>query len=382
MRVTLLCILLVSALALLCLQEEPVAPSTLSRANARQSETISPPSAVDAEAGPLKAVEVVDQVDSATGPDSIAAVASAIKHAASQDQQCLAGTRTKASAQSSTIHRWTDEAGIIHFSDQAPAAGAMGHRRIEVQGLPPVRVEARGIDMNLPDFVVQRATTDVQAIERIMRDSLGVTGDPGLELRIEFIASAETYAKRIGDAALANSDGTYSSRDRTIRIRKKDQDELNFQILRHEMTHALVHEHIGLLHTSINEGLAGYFQNIEVAGMGARIVLDSARRRPETSMSTDGQEELIDLLAREGSGFYGAGQELRYFRAMALIGLLMEHVEGREALSTLLLAQRAQPCQPVEPAPILGQAYPGGLESLARDWSNWMRNPMDRVITY
>ena len=318
----------------------------------------------------------------ASGPETLAAIASPVLHSANPGQPCLAGTGRKHSEEGATIHRWTDESGVIHFSDQPPAPGAAQHRRIEVEGMPPVRVAARGVDVNLPDFVVQRATMDAQAIERVMRSILGVAGDPGLALTIEFIGSAEIYARRIGDATMAYSDGTYASRDRTIRIRQKDDAELNFRILRHEMTHALVHEHIGNLPTSINEGLAGFFEHLEVAGMGARITTDVARRRPDASMSEDGQEELIDLLARESVGFYGAGQELRYLRAMALVALMMDRIEGRAALAALLSAQQAAPCLPVDSAPVLEKAYPGGLVALAREWAQWLRNPSERVLSY
>lgn len=316
------------------------------------------------------------------GAQSLLTLATSLAHSAGQLQPCLAGTRRPDSRADTTIHRWTDAAGIVHFSDKAPAAGATGHRLIEVKGLPPVRVEAHGIDVNLPDYLVQRATMDAQAIERILRESLGVAGEPGLELTVEFIASPETYTQRIGDAAMANSDGTYSSRDRTIRIRQKSDAELNFRILRHEITHALVHEHVGNLATSINEGLAGFFEHVEVAGMGARVALPAGQPGSGADMSADGHDELIDLLAREGSNFYGEGQDLRYWRALALVAVLMDRAEGRAALGEVLSAQRQTPCQPVEVAALLDGHYPGGLESLAGSWVQWLRHPPRSVYSY
>jgi hypothetical protein len=384
MRVGLLAALLVAVVALFWVQRSRVTDPEQATLHRQTSVPGSSQQAVSDAAGEAGRQPLQESAGDSTPSDSesLAAIAAAVMHAANTGQPCLAGTSSRRAAQGATIHRWVDAAGIVHFSDQAPAQGALQHRRIEVQGLPPVQVDARGVDVNLPDYVVQRATMDAQAVDRILRSSLGMTGDPGLVLSIEYIDSAEIYASRIGSAALANSDGTYSSADRTIRIRHRDDVETGFRVLRHEISHALVHEHVGNLPTAINEGLAGFFERLEVSGMGARIVLDGARRRPDAGMSADGQDELVDLLAREGAHFYGTGQEARYFRSMALVAVLMERVEGRAALSALILAQREAPCLPVEPATILDQAYPGGLEALARDWSTWLRNPAERTLSY
>ncbi|MGB0132877.1 DUF4124 domain-containing protein, partial [Dokdonella sp.] len=381
MRTALLAVLLIAVVVLFWLQRWHAADHVESEFTAGSPQLANPKTRTGTASETVERVAAPVNV-SGTEPDdlqALAALATSVVHQANTAQACLAGTGRGRPAGDATIHRWVDAAGIIHFSDKPPSGEAQQHRQIKIEGLAPIRVDARGVDVNLPDYVVQRATMDTQAIERIFRSSLGMSGEPGLVLSIEYIASARTYAERIGSTALADSDGAYSGKDRTIRIRHRDDIETSFQILRHEIAHALVHEHVGQLPVAINEGLAGFFERIEVTGMGARIALDDVRRKPDPEISVDGQDELVDLLAREGAGFYGAGQEQRYFRAKALIALLMERAEGRTALGSVLSAQRLTPCQPVEPALMLEQTYPGGLEALARDWSGWLRHPSMRV---
>ncbi len=304
-------------------------------------------------------------------------------HAIQLSQPCLAGTARAARTGKVAIHRWEDEKGIVHFSDQAPAGSMHGHRLIEVGGLPSVIVRATGYDVNLPDFLSQRAVADAQAIEGVLRNSLGVAGESGLALDIEFIASAAAYARRVGDPLMAGTDGTYSSRDRTIHIRLQDNDESNFRILRHEIVHALVHERIGNLPTAINEGMASYFERVQVSGMGAQVALDETSETLRTAaVATDGRAELVDLLAREGADFYASGREQRYLRAFALVAVLMERPEGRRALGGLLAGQRENPCQPVRAERILERGYPGGLAGLASDWARWLRDPRRSVQAY
>ena len=312
-----------------------------------------------------------------------ATLARTLLHAEFSEQACLAGTAKAAHPQAAAIHRWTDANGIIHFSDQPPSGSARGHRRIEVQGLPPIVVNASGYDVNIPDELNRNAVSAAQAIERVLHESLGVDGDPGLVLNVEFIASPEAWAARAGSPAMINAAGTYSTLDRTIHIRLQRDDESNFLILRHEITHALVHERIGRLPTAINEGLASYFEHIKVAGMGAQIAISESRRSLASArIEGDGQNELVDLLTREGMTFYSEGQEQRYLRAFGLVAMLMQTPAGRTALSAVLDAQREHPCIPVESERILDARYPGGLAAMALAWAGWLNNPPSSVQAF
>lgn len=385
MRAWLLLIVLLG-LGVLLWQRQDIERGPVRRAEAQRVEPGRPESPVKSgAAAALPAVANSPHIEDPPAADetSLLDVALAAMHAAQLDQPCLAGTARKAEARKVSIHRWVDESGILHFSDQAPLGNARGHRRIEVDGLPPIVVNASGYDVNLPDFLAQRAVADAQAIERILRGTLGVDGDPGLVLNVEFIASAQSYAQRVGNPLMTASEGTYSMADRTIHVRLQDQNEANFEILRHEITHALIHERIGSLPTALNEGMAGYFERLEVSGLGARVEInESIASLRSAAVEGDGRDELVDLLARDGLLFYAAGREQRYLRAYALIAVLMGNPDGRQALGAVLAAQRSAPCRPIASERLLDERYPGGLAKLATDWAGWLRDPPRTVQAY
>lgn len=305
-----------------------------------------------------------------------------------QSAACLARTQAAQARAPVAVHRWVDAAGITHYSDQAPPANAQGHRVIAVSGAPAIDVQASGYDVNLPDQLQQRAVADALGVQRVMHDTLGVPIPSGMRLQIVFVRSEAAYAQQIGDPSLAKSSGTYSTVDRTIRVRMQDQDEVNFAVLRHEITHALVHESIGNLPVSLNEGLAEYFGRYRSGGMGGQVDVGGQRTAMiGAAPGGDGSEALVDLLAREGSGFYtealAAGErERRYLRAYSLVALLMRDREGRAALQGVLAAQAGTPCVPVAAERLLDAAYPGGLRRLAAEWSAFMRNPPDDIRAY
>lgn len=287
------------------------------------------------------------------------------------------------------VHRWVDAAGITHYSDRAPAAGAAGHRVLEVAGAPAISVEASGHDVGLPDQLQQRAVADALGVQRILRDTLGVAAPHGLTLRVVFVRDAEEYARLVGEPSLSASAGAYSPARRTIYVRTQADDEASFMVLRHEITHALVHESIGSLPTPLNEGLAEYFGRYRGGGLGGQIDVGAGHGAVAAAApADDGEEALVDLLAREDLAFYAADgdaatvREQRYLRAYALVALLMRNDEGRRALAAVLHAQQADPCRPIAVEAILEREYPGGLRALATAWTLAMRVPEVDVRAY
>ncbi|MEO7326369.1 MAG: DUF4124 domain-containing protein [Dokdonella sp.] len=348
----------------------------------------SPPSSVSEPLVPAMATSAsVDKPDSSPAPslaiarESVAQLARDVEAAMGRTAACLAHTAAGSSSRSIAVHRWVDGAGITHYSDLPPGVSARDHRVIEVQGLPSIAVQAVGNDMNLPDELQQRAVADALGIQRVMRDVLGVGVPAGLTLHIVFVKSPETYAHLIGEPALASSAGAYSTAQQTIYVRMQAQQEAGFAVLRHEITHALVHESIGNLPTPVNEGMAEFFGRYRVGGLGGQVDVGADREAMiAAAPANDEVDALVDLLAREGSTFYGddagtSSRERRYLRAYALVALLMQSAGSRAVLAAVLAEQRADPCRPVASERILEQRYPGGLRALSGAWAGFMRNP-------
>jgi len=182
---------------------------------------------VAVEAAPTKAPVPLAAVAPETPTAPIPTKPPQERHSTEPSAACLAQTGDANAPRDATIHRWVDAAGVTHYSDQAPAAGVASHRVIEVHGLPPVKVEASGYDVNLPPDLEHRAVVDTLAVQRVFHEALGIDGPAGMALRIVFVGNADTYGKLIGEPALAASAGTYrlgrSHRPRRDALRPKRQ---------------------------------------------------------------------------------------------------------------------------------------------------------------
>jgi hypothetical protein len=296
---------------------------------------------------------------------------------------CLAKTSNPDRKPAPAIHRWVDANGLTHYSDQAPVANVSGHRILEAQGLPPIAVRASGHDVNLPSELQQRAVVDALSVQQVFRDALGIAGPLDLSLNIVFVRDPAAYTRLVGPGVLAASAGAYVPPQRTIYVRMQADGETEFAVVRHEITHALVHELIGNLPVPLNEGLAEYFRRYRAAGLGGQI--DIAADKAALALAApagDGSDALVELLALAGPDFYAADRERRYLRAYALVATLMRDPEGTAALHEVLVRQRADPCVPVAVEAALEERYPGGLQALAADWAGFLRDPPATVRAY
>lgn len=347
-----------------------------------------PPAAGTAVAPPAQAVSAPAPHASAPIAEPLLPVPRAIEAPPPARAACLANSAPNAVSQARAVHRWVDAAGITHYSDQAPPRDAREHRVIDLRAQPPISVQASGYDSNLPDELQRRAVADALGVQRVLRDALGVAAPAGIALRVVFVGDGDAYGRLIGNPALAASAGAYSTAQRTIFVRRQAQDEASFAVLRHEITHALVHESIGSLPTPINEGLAEYFGRYRTAGLGGQIDVGAGRAAIVAAAAQgDVGDALVDLLAREGEGFYAqdadaSARERRYLRAYALVAVLMRDAPGRAALADVLARQRADPCRAVAAERILDERYPGGLAALAAAWAGFLRDPPADIRAY
>jgi hypothetical protein len=340
----------------------------------------------EAQAAPAEENAVVASMPVADTVDALRRAIEAAQPA--QSAACLAHTRATEKRAPLAVHRWIDKAGITHYSDQAPPANAREQRVVAMVAAPGVVVQASGYDVDLPNQLQQRAVADALGVQRLMHDTLGVPVPVGMTLKIVFVRSEQAYARLVGEPSLAKSSGAYSTADRTIHVRMQEPEEINFAVLRHEITHALVHESIGNLPVSLNEGMAEYFGRYRTEGMGGQIDVGAQRAGLiGAAPGGDGSEALVDLLSREGADFYAentaAGErERRYLRAYALIALLMRDRAGQSALEGVLTAQALSPCVPVAAEKVLDAGYSGGLSGLAREWTAFMHDPPRDIRSY
>jgi hypothetical protein len=288
------------------------------------------------------------------------------EHDVLDDTRCLARTATQVQPPQQ-IHKWVDQRGVVHFSDQAPEDRAMPSELVTLTDSQPVDVHIETRSAEMPPHATSAAIADAVAIGKILRNALGVRVDGGLKLRVVFVGTDAAF--RQAAPGSTSTSGAYLPGTRTIVVRTRPLPNETLAVLRHEITHALIHEWVGRPPKALNEGMAEYFEQFVAQGMGGVVDPNRyARQMANAAPNQSALSALKALLAADRGRFHGDGEQANYTRSMALISTLMASPQGRRSLSIALAEQRKQTCVPIDFAAVLNRAWPSGLSSLAAHW--------------
>lgn len=320
-------------------------------------------------------VQPANQATDRTGPPMVVG-----EHDVLDDTRCLAQTAPQVQPPQQ-IHKWVDQNGVVHFSDQAPDDHATPSELVTLTDTQPVdvRIETRSAEM--PPHATSAAIADAVAIGKILRNALGIRVDGGLKLRVVFVGTDAAF--RQAAPGSTSTSGAYLPGTRTIVVRTRPLPNETLAVLRHEITHALIHEWIGRPPKALNEGMAEYFEQFVAQGMGGVVDPNRyARQMANAAPRRSALPALKALLAGHRDQFHGDGEQANYTRSMALISTLMASPQGRRTLSIALAEQRKQTCTPIDLARTLSRSWPSGLASLAAHWQQHMRNRTHAVHAY
>lgn len=302
------------------------------------------------------------------------------EHDVLDNTRCLAQTAPQVQPPQ-RIHKWMDQKGVVHFSDEAPDDDATPSELVALTDTQPVEVRVETRVTEMPPHATSAAIADAVAIGKVLRNILGVRVDGGLKLRVVFVGTDAEF-RRAAPGSTSTS-GAYLPGTRTIVVRTRRLPDETLAVLRHEITHALIHEWVGRPPKALNEGMAEYFEQFDAQGMGGVVDPNRyARRMSAVTPKQSALSSLRTLLTADRERFHGDGEQSNYTRAMALISTLMASPQGRRSLSIALAEQRKQTCVPIDFAAALDRTWPSGLSSLAAHWQQHQRTRVHAVHAF
>lgn len=270
-----------------------------------------------------------------------------------------------------TAWSWRDENGVANFSDTPPeGATAQAHALRAGHGEYFITLDA--VDTVLPAYFEGSLNAAAKRIYDQWRDWLGNDALVRSHINLRFFGDREAFLGLWGKPGEGNRSplGFYRIRNNeAVILTLPGYPRSTLSTAFHEMSHLITAWHLGPSAPWLNEGIAEYFENMDVRWQ------ESHFSRNEAHLHLLRQQGPLSLeeLTRIGSGDWTAADaQRRYATAWALVAFLQETARGREVLKNVLLQTHAQRCTvPVDPAPLLA-SYKGGIPSLEADLRAWV----------
>lgn len=282
-------------------------------------------------------------------------------------------TKSRTDTDSQLIYKWVDEDGHTHMSDKPPEGqiASVVDMRNSKQDFT---YEIIPDEVSLPiDFQGQLAAGSSRMYDtwhfflgeenlRQSRIQLLLMGNP--ERFNAYYANGSTRPGR------KNVAGFYRINENkaVVKYDAKHPDQ-NMRTTFHEVSHLITASHLGPTPPWLTEGLAEYFETMQVAGQGGAIHPNHGHIK---LLRTIPLPSLQNYLGIDGAEWYGDHRDRNYAIAWSLVNYLMGEAPGMYALQKTIRQSHENFCKPFSAAAALGKAYPGGIRQLETDWRNWL----------
>ena len=302
----------------------------------------------------------------------------AIDEEAIPDFSCaMSPVREVVEARSNRIYQWRDANGQLHFSDSPPAdVVAAEFDAREPATLEYFRLEIDFRGGNAVPFFRNQVQAQVTSMYRILSDMLGNERLKQVDLDVIIFPdrnSYQQYAAATGGEALANSGGFYTNATNEAVTYAYEDDEETLAVTRHEAAHVMLNGMLAAGPLWLHEGLAGYFEQLSMRQQFTRIAPNNDwLQLARSSLGAGYPASLSDYLDAAPEDWRGARQPVHYALAWSLVYFLLDHGDGRRALSALLQRTADDYCTETNSVVQLNLNYPGGLPALQENFYAWL----------
>ncbi|MDF1782119.1 MAG: DUF4124 domain-containing protein [Alcanivoracaceae bacterium] len=278
-------------------------------------------------------------------------------------------------AQGAGVYQWRDADGNLHFGDDPAPEQNAKDLSAEYNHRLPFEIVIEGVDYRVPPQVRDRITTYVRKIFTVYNQALELEYPQSRQFLIKIYGSEAAYRKYQRKVApiLENSAGFYNSDTNQITTWGMDEEQL-IRLITHECSHAISASHGRYIPTWLNEGLAEYFEQMNVAGLGASVPVSRywvrVLQRHGYVQRSPNVQQIMDSLHQDWYSANGA-DGVSYAVSWSLVWFLMDSRNGRSIIEQILTT----PHSPDHPnsSSFIQRSWPGGIAAFTEEWRDWLR---------
>lgn len=282
-------------------------------------------------------------------------------------------TRSINEVEKTSIYRWTDKNGQVHFSDSQPKKKSS----VEVteryaSKKQYFRMQLQSPEHGLPTLLGEQLQRDVNAIYGYLSDRMEQKHLRQVDLNLKVFntsAGFEHYRQKHAPS-LKSIAGFYTAINNEAVVMQQHNDKQTRSIARHEATHVINAGLFGHSPIWFNEGLAEYFEGYTYAELKNNItpVKRYYLRHLSSLMNSQQLLSLTEYLQLSGAEWRARDPKTMYGMAWSIIYLLQGHQEGEQLTNRLMAKMAENPCFTVDAVSFWQKNYPGGLAAFESRW--------------
>ncbi|MEZ5525051.1 MAG: DUF1570 domain-containing protein [Pseudomonadales bacterium] len=298
-------------------------------------------------------------------------------------------TETTALEKSTTseIYRWIDEDGKLHFSDVKPG----DTRNNEVMTVSYAdrkqyfKLKIVEDTESLPAFTRDKVNAEVRQVYRILSRDLDIEHLRKVFLNVRIIGTQADFQNYRQQKAprLRTDSGFYTSENNEAVVFQGNNPEAMRAVIRHEATHVIMAGLYGATPSWFNEGLAEYFEQLEVSGQARKVgPVDYHWQHLQQRLDRGELMALRDYINLPPQRWYAGNLRDNYGMAWSLVYYLMSEPKGKAFLQTMMNDMAENYCWSSPGSDYFDEHYPGGFAAFEAGWKGWLSQPMPTAHRY
>jgi len=277
------------------------------------------------------------------------------------------------------VYRWVDENGRVHFGDSKPETSTKSTDNLSKQYAQPRRnfeVTVTTVNYDLPLDTKRKIITTVKKIFYILNEYNQIPFPEDSSIDITLFGNQKEFInfQKKNLSAIVSNTGYYSRKSNQAFVWKNRSVKRMMDVITHEAFHTIMLTNYKHVPPWLNEGLAEYFELINVFGTAAAIPISKGWTKtvkaallqkdvlPPVSEYLDMNHRQWHTLNKDGSISYAMGWSLTYY--------LMSSKKGRQLILNVL--QETKKDKDALSTTIVENAYAGGVQKLQTDWESWV----------
>lgn len=283
----------------------------------------------------------------------------------------------------SDIFQWHDDKGKVHFGDRPPEQSDSVRLELSPTAvMEELTVTVQHQDFALPDALHQHTLAAIRHIYQRYRTDFGLDLRGTAEVNLYLFERQDHFLQwmeeRVGSSNPGYA-GVFIPATNEVAVWRWGKDPEVAETILHESSHVLLYQLSPASPVWLHEGLAQYFQKLDIEPDGRLKVsaLPEAQARIRHWLDEGELITLRQYLSLDDSEWRRLAHELNaipYTVAWATTAFLMSRPVGRSTLRQLL-----QELEKTDRRPTLqriDQIYPGGLTRLEYDFFRWAQSDM------
>lgn len=271
---------------------------------------------------------------------------------------------------SHSIYKWTDTDGTVHFSDKNTASQPKQVADIS----KGYSVAIKTIDLNFmtPDwtgdkYITSEIKKQSKQIYKIVSRFIPKEEQRQINLNIVLFKDVESFERFRNDKSQNGSFAAYYNPKTNSIYAPNYPDAANtLNILRHEVTHAILAGMVGYIPVWLNEGLAQYMERLE---WKMNVAISQPAEQSFSQLGANSFNRIVEMSHRE---FYQGDFDYNYASADGVVYYLLGQSTGRQWLKKTLASYAKQPCMKFDPEASFDRHYAGGYRQAQRSWQRWI----------